>query len=348
MCLRSNNQHLLKPVAHCFLFCSCCQQVVPVLDLSVSQDSDLASACRDACQRFGFFQITNHGVDAVLIRQHADLQKRFFAMPKEKKEQILVNSLNRGYTPVNEETLDPAHSTTGDAHEGLYFGREVSADSPDAALPLHGPNQWPDEGLLPEYRTTVEAYMKAMTDLGHRLLRLLALSLDLPEDYFAQFFHRPMTFLRPLHYVSAKSDEAAGKFAAGAHTDYGCLTILWTDGTPGLQIYLQDQWKNIDPIPGGFIINLGDMLHRWTGGLYPSTLHRVINPLGVERWSNVFFFEPDPLAVVEVVPSCKKYCAEKGWESRYPPIRFWDHLREKYEQTHSGYRQAHAETHAVQ
>jgi hypothetical protein len=223
-----------------------------------------------------------------------------------------------------------------------HLNREVAADSPEAALPLHGPNQWPPPSLLPQLRPTYEAYLAAVTQLGLRLLRLLALALGLPGDTFLPLFGRPMTFLRPLHYspqvgrsgllvavqcgwpskeahsncchiswiilmlhacgsirlqvdacsrmrlpglstggtarrcvtcwlcggdgvqVSAPSE---GIFGAGAHTDYGMLTILTTDGTPGLQIHAGGAWLDVPQVEGAFIINLGDMLERWAGGL---------------------------------------------------------------------------------
>ena len=279
--------------------------------------------------------VVGHAVPIGLVQQHADVQKRFFSQPLEEKMKIAADENNRGYTPSFEETLDPSSSLAGDAHEGLYFGREISPDAPESSMPLHGPNQWPSEDVLGgcAYRETVEKYMKAMTELGYRLLELLALSLELPKDHFNPYFDRPMTFLRPLKYLAIPSDEAGGRFAAGAHTDYGMLTILYTDGTPGLQIHVGGSWKDIHPIPGAFIINLGDMLHHWTGGRYSSTLHRVINPRGKERFSIAFFFEPSFDAVVEVLPNCRT----SGWEQRFPVVTSGQHLLQKYRETHAGY-----------
>lgn len=313
--------------------------LVPLLDLALPPD-ELAQTCRAACEQHGFLFIANHGVPAAVIAAHAAAQRRFFALPPAAKATILADANNRGYTPPGEETLDPEHSTAGDAKEGLYFGREVPADSPDAALPLHGPNQWPDEAALglPGYRAIVETYIEAMTALGMRLLPVVATALGLPPDAFAPFFLKPMTFLRPLRYVPTPSDEAAGRFAAGGHSDYGFLTILRTDGTPGLQIKFHGDWIDVTPpeVPssegGVFIVNLGDMLERWSGGRFASTVHRVVNPGGRERHSCPFFFEPSFDAVVAPVAG-----SSEAVKIKYPPITSGQYLLDKYAATHAGY-----------
>lgn len=285
-----------------------------------------------------------------------DKQREFFRLPMESKMTILQDSNNRGYTPYRESTLDPDGSKHPDTHEGLYFGREVSADSEEGKLPLHGPNQWPAEDLLPGYRAATWAYYEALTSLMKRALPILALSLGLERTHFDTLFERPIATLRPLHYRWVKAlcilvswglfrgrhripemelsvalllllcvpssvilantcyhapfqlpsaDPARpeeGQFSAGAHSDYGCLTFLLTDGTPGLQIFLDDQWNDVPWVPGTIVVNLGDMLERWTGGQYHSTVHRVVNTSGRERFSAAFFVEPNFETVVDVFP----------------------------------------------
>lgn len=291
----------------------------------------------------------NHGIPAEVIDAFMEKQRQFFALPKEAKESIILDGNNRGYTPFRESTLDPKQSKRPDTHEGLYFGREVAADSEEGQLPLHGPNQWPAEELLPGYRAATWAYYQALTELNRRTLPVLALSLGLERTHFDPLFERAIASLRPLHYrcvgeewggrpgsgpgtlVCDKSHAAAsthcmyqsvahflprflancsaeaaapeqGQFSAGAHCDYGCLTFLLTDGTPGLQVYLGDKWHDVPYVPGTLVINLGDMLERWTGGRYRSTMHRVVNTSGRERFSAAFFVEPNFETVVEVFP----------------------------------------------
>lgn len=269
------------------------------------------------------------------MTRHAAAQRAFFALPLEQKMTIVANENNRGYTPFAEETLDPANSSVGDRKEGLYFGREVGANSSEAQLPLHGPNQWPSDNLVPGYRAVVEEYMEFMRHLGFRLLRILAISLNLPQpEYFHKFFERPMVALRPLHYVAEVSDEVAGRFAAGAHTDYGFCTLLHAP-TPGLQIFWKSTWIDVPPKPNAFVVNLGDMLERWTSKHYASTIHRVVNPRGLDRYSCAYFFEPSFDTVVEALTVGRA----AGSPVTFPPITSGEYLLSRYAETHAGYKE---------
>ncbi|KAL4445389.1 hypothetical protein ABPG77_011214 [Micractinium sp. CCAP 211/92] len=301
---------------------------VPIVSLA-APEAEAAAVLRRACIEDGFFYLTDHGVPEDLVAEAFEQQRAFFSLPLQAKMQVAANKYYRGYTPFAEETLDPQHSTRGDTHEGLYYGRHVEEDSAEGKLPLHGPNQWPDEALVPGYRAVTEAYWEAVGQLGGRLLRLLALSLNLPAEYFAPFFTRPMLFLRPLHYSAEKSNVSDGLFGAGAHTDY----------EPGLQICTDGAtWRDVPPLPGAFIVNLGDMLGRWTNGRYRSTLHRVINTTGRERYSMAYFFEPNFDARVEALPQC----LEAGQQPKYPPTTAGAHILERYHATHAGYAAATA------
>jgi isopenicillin N synthase-like dioxygenase len=303
-------------------------------------EEEAARILHNACISEGFFYVADHGVPQELLVATMAAQRAFFALPLEQKMRIAVNKYYRGYTPMAEETLDPARSRRGDTHEGLYFGRHVEEGSEEAKLPLHGPNQWPDEALVPGYRAATEAYWEAVAAVGFRLLRLLGLSLGLGPDYFQPHFTRPMIALRPLHYSGERSSEADGLYAAGAHTDYGMLTLLATDGVPGLQICTDGTtWRGVDPLPGCFIVNLGDMLCRWTNSRYRSTLHRVVNTTGQERFSLPLFFEPNFDALVVALDSC----VEEGQAPLFPPITAGEHLLERYHATHAGYGKAAAE-----
>ncbi|GLC72573.1 hypothetical protein PLESTF_001266100 [Pleodorina starrii] len=338
------------------------KKAVPVIDMGLPEEQ-AAAQVRAACTSSGFFYVSNHGVPQSLVDETFQQQRQLFGLPLEHKMALLQNENNRGYTPFREETLDPAHQSHGDTKEGFYFGREVPADSEEAKKPLHGPNQWPDPKLLPQYRQVTWQYYEALYGLGLRLLRLLALSLGLPAEFFAPMFDKPLVALRPLHYSGEVSDPGAGIFGAGAHTDYGMLTILATDDVPGLQIWVTPDgtscavpskatdadasggpggagagagaglWWDVEPIPGSFIINLGDMLERWTNGRYRSTLHRVINTTGRERYSIAFFFEPNFDTEVRVLPMC---CGPDD-PPRYPPTTAGQHLLDKYAATHAGY-----------
>ena len=227
----------------------------------------------------------------------------FFSLAEEQKYSALVNKSNRGYTPFKEEKLDLENQTTGDTKEGYYIGRAVPAvEAEKYPHPLQGENVWPNEAHLglDNWRKTMENYFQEMHMLGMKLLRLVSLSLKLPENYFNDFFTRPMETLRLLKYGPDKSVPDAGIFGCGAHTDYGMLTVLSTDDIPGLQIYDKrtEQWISVVPRPNDFIVNIGDMLARWSNDKYKSTLHRVVNTSGKERYSIPFFFSSQILILL--------------------------------------------------
>ncbi|GAQ89396.1 2-oxoacid-dependent dioxygenase [Klebsormidium nitens] len=314
---------------------------VPVISLSGGQDqSRIAAAIKEACVKSGFFYVADHGVDEGLVQATFEQCRLFFSLPEAEKMKYLQDSNNRGYTPFEEETLDVTRQKKGDTKEGYYIGREVPLDHPDASTPLCGPNVWPDPDVLPLWRPTMERYMAAMTALALRLTRLIGLALGLPDGFFDRpgMFDKPSVFLRPLHYNAEPSAPEDGIFGAGAHSDYGMLTLLKTDDVPGLQICLEkdakvQQWIDVPPVPGAFIVNLGDMLERWSNDRFRSTLHRVIGR-GQERYSIPFFFEPNFDCLVECLPQC--YSDDDP--PKYAPIKAGHYLLDKYGMTHAGYK----------
>ena len=235
---------------------------------------------------------------------------------------------SRGYTPRAEETLDPEHQTCGDTKEGYYIGNKEQGEVEDTAS--IGCNLWPDEQAFPSlggWRETMLAYFRAVHTLGMRLLRPLALSLGLPADFFLLKFSDPMEALRLLHYSAQKSDTSSGVLGCGAHSDYGMLTLLLTDDVPGLEILCGEEWILVPPRPNCFIVNLGDMLARWTNDVYRSTVHRVVNRCGSERYSIPFFFEPNFDCVVS--------CLDGFGPAKYEATTSGEYLLSKYSQTHS-------------
>ena len=254
----------------------------------------VADQIADACRRHGFFYVVGHGVDAALQTRLEHLSRRFFAQPREQKLAIrmeLGGHAWRGYFPVGGELT----SGKPDVKEGLYFGAELPDDHPKVAarIPLHGRNLFP-EGI-PQFRETVLDYMAALTQVGHALMKGMALSLGLDASYFADRYTRePLILFRIFNYpgtASSKTDTSS--WGVGEHTDYGLLTILRQDETAGLQVKSPAGWIDAVPIPGSFVCNIGDMLDRMTGGFYRSTPHRVRNPGERDRLSFPFFFDPN-------------------------------------------------------
>ncbi|HTO59368.1 MAG TPA: 2-oxoglutarate and iron-dependent oxygenase domain-containing protein [Pseudomonadales bacterium] len=267
---------------------------VPVIDVSAltTDGSDRRSVAQQigaACRTAGFFYIVGHGVDETLQARLVELSQQFFAHDLATKLTIGMargGRAWRGYFPVGQELT----SGRPDLKEGIYFGAELPTDHPlvQAGTPMHGPNLFPD---LPLFRESVVAYMTAMTQLGHRLMVGLALSLGLDEDYFAQrYTGDPLILFRIFNYPPIAN---AGDWSVGEHTDYGVLTILKQDDAGGLQVKSDTHWIDAPPIAGSFVCNIGDMLDRMTGGYYRSTPHRVRNQSGRARLSFPFFFDPN-------------------------------------------------------
>jgi isopenicillin N synthase-like dioxygenase len=314
------------------------QTAPPIVDMAglwssrPSHRDAVGQRLRAACLDKGFFYIANHGVPAGLIEAVFSESRRFFTLPTDTKREVgkSKSACYRGYDGYREQTLDP--DAPPDLKEGFYIGLDLPEGDPRvrAGKFNHGPNLWP--GDLPGFRPTMSAYLAAVQEVGARLLQGIALSLSLPEDHFAPFCREPMMTLRLLHYPPQPPDAAPGEKGAGAHTDWDALTLLLQDDVGGLQIYdRRVGWTPADPVPGTFIVNIGDMLARWTNDLYRSTVHRVINVSNRERYSVPFFLGGNPDAVVEPLPGC----TGPDNPPRYAPTTAEGHLREKYEQSYS-------------
>ncbi|XP_057417489.1 2-oxoglutarate-Fe(II) type oxidoreductase isoform X2 [Lotus japonicus] len=253
---------------------------LPIIDLSSPDRISTANSIRQACIEHGFFYIVNHGLDNEFVREVFDHSAKFFSLPLQHKMN-LARKEYRGYSPLYAEKLDPTSLSKGDPKESYYVG--PLADT--ASL-----NQWPSEELLPNWRPTMESLYWKELGAGKELLSLIALSLNLDEDYFEKIgaIRKPSAFLRLLHYPGemGSGEEICG---ASAHSDYGMITLLVTDGVPGLQIckdkFKQPQvWEDVAHVEGALIVNIGDLMERWTNCIYRSTLHRVM-PTGKERYS---------------------------------------------------------------
>ncbi|TYZ57896.1 hypothetical protein PybrP1_010500 [[Pythium] brassicae (nom. inval.)] len=304
---------------------------IPEVDLS----SPLASEqLRQACTEVGFFYLVNHGISQELIAQVYAEMAHFFHQPASEKQKVLANEYMRGYTLMNEETLDPDVQTQGDTKEGYYICRHVELGSDEMKYPLHGPNVFPDAAAYPTFQQTTEAYHAAMCALGFRVAQVFAEAAGAPGAFDGEgMFDKPMAALRLLRYGAVKSDVSRGVFGAGAHTDYGLLTLLSTDASPGLQILYRGEWLDVPPRADAFIVNIGDMGERWTNGVFQSTRHRVVNATGRERYSVPFFYEPNFPCVVECFPSC---VSERN-PAKYAPTTSGEHLVEMYRQTHAAF-----------
>ncbi|NHO31590.1 isopenicillin N synthase family dioxygenase [Acetobacter fallax] len=305
--------------------------VIPVAGLCSSdpvQRQAVGDALRTACASTGFFYCVDHGIPPALIDAVLAESKAFFARsPTDKAALDKARSpCNRGYEPLRNQTLEAG--TPPDLKEGFYIGEEQPANAAELRF-NQGPNQWPRNSA--GFRPTMMAYFAALNILAERLMRGIALSLGLEETFFTRFCQNPQATLRLLHYPPQPSDPQPGEKGCGAHTDFGGLTLLLQDASGGLQVRgPDDTWIHATPILGSFIVNLGDMIARWTNDRYRSTLHRVVNTSGTDRYSVPFFHSGNP----DYVISCLPGCLAPGETPRYPSVTVQDHLREMYQRTY--------------
>ena len=293
---------------------------VPLIDLLEGNAAQQARRIDDALCGAGFFALTGHGVAPAVVAAAFSASQRFFALPQADKERWHINRSQhkRGFDPIGWQSLDPGQPP--DVKESFYLG-----------VPAIGPNQWPDEQLVPGFQAATQAYLAAMETLARRLMRLFELALGLPAGHFDSFMRHPTCTTRLLHYPPQPATAAPGQIGCGAHTDWGALTLLAQDDAGGLQVQGRSgEWLDVPPVNGSWVVNIGDMMQRWTNDRWPSTLHRVINQRsGRDRWSIAYFFDLDAESSIQPLPSCVS--AERP--SRYAPITAGEHLAEMYRRT---------------
>jgi isopenicillin N synthase-like dioxygenase len=280
--------------------------LVPRVDITTlvtgrGDDGVAAAAIDAACRDTGFFSIVGHGVDPVRRTQLDALAREFFALDEPEKAEIAMSHGGRawrGWFPVGGELT----SGVPDRKEGIYFGAELDAGDPRvrAGLPLHGPNLFPRRPAA--LRAAVLEYLAEMTELGHTLMRGVALALGLPSDWFARELTADPTILFRIFCYPPTPAGDEDEWGVREHTDYGLLTILAQDDVGGLQVRATEGWIDVPPDPDAFVCNIGDMLERMTGGRYRSTPHRVRNTGASSRLSFPFFFDPGWDAEVRPVP----------------------------------------------
>ena len=303
---------------------------LPIIDAATLDQPETIAALRAACTSTGFFYLGNHGVQPAVIAATLQQAHLFFALPIEQRMAVWLrhSRCNRGYEPMQAQVLEAG--TPPDLKEGFYIGNELAEDHPRvlAGMFNHGPNQWP--AGLPGFRPAIDTYFTALTALSVRLMRAMALSLGLAPEVFAAFCVDPMAILRLLHYPPQPANPQPGEKGCGAHTDWGCLTLLLQDDAGGLQVQMGGEWVDAPPVPGTFVVNIGDMFARWTNDLYRSTLHRVVNVSGRDRYSIPFFFEGRPEHEIVCLPGCSG-----GAAPRYEPTTVSEHLQAMYRLTYA-------------
>lgn len=307
-------------------------QALPVIHFDGASDEALARQLDAAFTGIGFCYLRDVGIEPALVEGVFAASRRFHALPEKAKDAIAMNRFHRGYMAPKTsiiETSSVAQVTRPNDSESFMLMHEVAPDDPRYGRPLDGPNLWPD---LPDFRAPVVAYERAMHSFCLRLLPALALALGLPRSWFAPFFQQPTTFLRLLHYPPQPPEAPDDAFGSAPHTDYGFITILAQDERGGLEVRRRDgRWLQAPPIPGTWVVNVADMLARWTNGRWQSTPHRVKNLSGGDRYSCPYFFDMSMDSVVEALPTCN------GTDNapKFPPVRYGDYLMERLDRNYA-------------
>ena len=311
---------------------------IPVIDFGGVRAGDGAALQRaaaeinKACTSIGFFYVTNHGVPQAIVDDAVAVAKWFFARPVETKRRVAVNMRHRGFNALGDALMYGAKRP--DYKEFFTFGLELPEDDPDvvAGQPLRGPNNWPD--FMPEMRPAFSRYYDAVGACGQDLLRAVALGLGMPVDFFASKYRKRLQRTQFVYYPPQPPQLGDDQFGVAPHTDYGCITLLWQDSNGGLEVRTRDhRWIPATPIEGTFVINVGDLLARWSNDRFASTPHRVINASGRDRLSTATFYDPDFTAVVDP----RDMNLPAGVAPLYPPVLAGDHIVGRLNQS-MGYR----------
>lgn len=279
-----------------------------------------------ACHEVGFMYLKNHGIRKESIEQIFLQSKRFFDLPLEAKHQLAWSSefSNRGYVGIERERLDPGQP--GDLKEAFNVGREgLEATSPRPDNPALTQNRWP--AGEEKFRSTVLDFFEACTKATHRVFRAFEMALQLPESFIVNKHARQENVLRLLHYPPMNREPELGQIRAGAHSDYGSLTLLFQDEVGGLEVKTAaDEWLAAPCIPDTVLVNTGDLTQRWSNDLFRSTKHRVGIPIGdrihKSRYSIAFFCQPDHDAEI----SCIESCQGPDNPPLYPPVLAGEYL----------------------
>lgn len=301
--------------------------MIPMLDWQQFETDreEFLAALGEAIRGPGFFLLQNHTVPPGLRAEVFQMAGVFFDLPEaEKKKLSILNTPHfRGWAAEGDESLDET-SVAVDRKESFNIGFDLAPDDPRVlrGAPFRGVNVWPD---VAGFRDTMLAYYDAALELGVAIHRAFAADLGLAPDHFTASFKDPLAALRLLHYPAESG--VAHEIGAGAHTDYGAITLLMTDGEPGLQVRPRGgDWTDVPHVDGAYVVNIGDCLMRWTNDIYASTPHRVLPPKR-QRRSVAFFVEANPDTVVAALPGTGT--------PKYQPVRAADYLQSRLDATYA-------------
>ncbi len=275
-------------------------EAIPVIDMTPLRDGSdpvsVARALHTASQNLGFIYVRGHGIPDAVIDSARESALAFFRHSDADKDRVSVTSKHRGWMGQGGARMDD--DAKADFKESFIWGYEDADGHAPDDHPVAGPNRWPS--FQPGLRAHAMTYYRHVHDVARHLMHGFALGLGLPEDFFLRTCARPLSRASYVYYPAQPEDMGTDQFGVGPHTDFGVLTVLCQDSVGGLQVqHANGEWIQAPPIDGTLVVNVGDLLARWTNGAYKSTPHRVVNASGRERLSIVLAFDPDPDTMID-------------------------------------------------
>jgi isopenicillin N synthase-like dioxygenase len=305
---------------------------IPEIDLA-GDPARVAAVLFDAYAEVGFAYLVGHGVEPGPVDAIFDASRWFHALALDQKLRWAIDANHRGYIAIDtstDRTSTLAEVTKPNQSESFMIMRDDTPDSPDvlAGSYLAGPNQWPE---VSGFKAAAERYQAALSTVAGRLTQVIAAALGDDRGVIRDAFATPTTWLRLLHYPPQPPLAPGDLYGSAPHCDFGFITLLAQDEVGGLQVQSPaGEWIDVPPRPEAFVMNVGDMLHRWSNGRLRSTPHRVINRSGRRRYSVAFFYDPRMTTRIEPLPSC----VDAEHPARFEPIVFADFLRHQLTTTY--------------
>jgi isopenicillin N synthase-like dioxygenase len=303
---------------------------IPVIDIGGLYTDDpaarkaVAARIGAACNDTGFFYVVNHNVPVELSDRAVAIADKFFALPEAERLKVRADSNNRGYRDI----WDSVHRNgKTNARDSFDLGFPVTADDPEvkAGTPLYAPNNWPD---MPGFREAIETYYLETYKLGLKILEGFALHFGKPDDFFTRHFTKPVADMVINHYLGNAGLHVSDQ-ASGPHTDHGIVTILWQDNLGGLEVMGKDgQWMAVTPLRGSFVINVGELMKRWTNGRFQATVHRVVHLRDMPRYSMPLFCNPNFRTTVD-----PRDLGVSDAEAKYEPVTSGEFLISRFKAT---------------
>ena len=288
---------------------------IPIIDISALHNGTEIAFQRagrqlcEAAESNGFFYISGHGVDTQTIDSTFATAKHFFSLPANKKATVKMSGTHRGFLPIGESTMEGYSSA--DQKESYIWGLDQTFEKLDLDFEnqLLAPNRWPQEPH--EMRTVLNSFFAEVHQCSAKILRALAISLGESPEFFTRNFNQPTSRGSLIYYPA--NEQAVGEYGVSPHSDFGCLSML-VQGSPGLSAQLADgEWSDIEPIDDTFVVNIGDLLSRWTNGRFRSVPHCVVNKTSAARYSLVVFVDPDSRTVIDPI-------VHAGESAKFEPI----------------------------